>query len=157
MAEWSNSAVQTVAPGESVIFDTSVCGNQNGNIFHRDGTGEFLISGGARRANRCCCCARNNNTTNVLAWFGANIAIPTGGTVGEISVAFAVDGATVPFTTMRATPAAVEEYFNVGRLTDIPIFKGCCQSVTVRNISDQPILVINPNLRLPDRINGGVN
>lgn len=102
----------------------------------------------------CCCCARNNNTKEVLTYFGANIAIPEGGTVGAISVAIAVDGATVPFTTMTETPAAVNEFSNVSRVATIPIFRGCCQSVTVRNISDQPIIVNNPNFGIPE--NGGI-
>jgi hypothetical protein len=78
--------------------------------------------------------------------FGANIAIPTGGTPGEISVAITVDGATIPASTMIATPAAVEEFSNVSRRIPVPIFKGCCQSVAVRNTSDQPILVQNASL-----------
>jgi hypothetical protein len=40
--------------------------------------------------------------------FGGNIAIPTGGTVGPISLAIAIDGEAVPATTMIVTPAAVE-------------------------------------------------
>lgn len=153
MAEWSNSTDQTVNPGESIVFSTTVSPVQNGNVFHRDNTGEFLLSGGPRR-NGCCCCTRNNNTKEVLTYFGANIAIPEGGTVGAISVAIAVDGATVPFTTMTETPAAVNEFSNVSRVATIPIFRGCCQSVTIRNISDQPIIVNNPNFGIPE--NGGI-
>lgn len=153
MAEWSNSTDQTVNPGESIVFTNTVSPIQNGNVFHRDNTGEFLINGGPRR-NGCCCCSRNNNAKEVIAYFGANIAIPEGGTVGAISVAFAVDGATIPFTVMTETPAAVNEFSNVSRVASVPIFRGCCQSVTVRNISDQPILVQNPNFGIPE--NGGI-
>ena len=153
MAEWSNSTEQTVNPGESIIFTNTVSPIQNGNVFHRDNTGEFLINGGSRR-NGCSCCAINNNTKEVIAYFGANIAIPEGGTVGAISVAFAVDGATVPFTVMTETPAAVNEFSNVSRVASIPIFRGCCQSVTIRNISEQPILVSSPNFGIPE--NGGI-
>lgn len=49
-------------------------------------------------------------------------------------------------TTMTVTPAAVEEFFNISRATNIPIWRGCCQTVTVRNTSDIPILVENPNI-----------
>ena len=85
-------------------------------------------------------------TANYEATFGANIAIPTGGTVEAISVAVAVNGTTVPFSTMIETPAAVEEFANVARRVTIPIWKGCCQTVSVRNTSSQPILVENANL-----------
>lgn len=155
MAEYSASATQTVNPGESIIFDVTNDFNQNGTVFHRDGTGEFLVSGGQRNRSGCCYCRRNNNVREVLTAFGANIAVPTGGTVGAISVAFAIDGATVPYTTMTVTPAAVEEFFNVSRVSSVPIFRGCCQSITIRNISDQPITVSNPTVAFP-RTNGGV-
>ena len=153
MAEWSNNATQTVNPGEGIVFNNLVDGNQNGNIFHRNDTAEFLISGGQRQNRRCCCCA--NNINDILTAFGANIAIPTGGTVESISVAFSVDGSTVPYTTMTITPAAVEEFRNVSRTSNIPIFRGCCQSVMIRNVSSQPILVQNANIVFPTR-NGGV-
>ena len=78
--------------------------------------------------------------------FGANIAIPTGGTVGPISVALTIDGATVPASTMTVTPAAVEEYFNVSRAINADIWNGCCESVAIRNTSDQPILVQQANV-----------
>ena len=78
--------------------------------------------------------------------FGANIAIPTGGTVGSISLALTLDGATLPTTQMTVTPAAVEEYWNVSDATILGVWRGCCQTLTVRNISDQPILVQNANI-----------
>ena len=78
--------------------------------------------------------------------FGANIAVPTGETVGEISVAFALDGNTLAGTEMVVTPAAVEEYFNVSRDTNVSIWKGCCQTLSIRNTSTIPILVENANV-----------
>lgn len=78
--------------------------------------------------------------------FGANIAIPTGGTVGPISLAITIDGATIPSSTMIVTPAAVEEFWNVSRAINAQIWKGCCETVAIRNTSDQPILVQNANI-----------
>jgi len=78
--------------------------------------------------------------------FGANIAIPTGGTPGAISLAIQIDGSTIPSSTMIVTPAAVEEFDNVSRAINVPIWRGCCESVAVRNTSDQPILVQNANI-----------
>ena len=78
--------------------------------------------------------------------FGANIAIPTGGTVEAISVAVAIDGTTLPASTMIVTPAAVAEYWNVSRAINAAIYKNCCQTVTIRNVSAQPILVQDANI-----------
>lgn len=147
MAEYSANLSQTVNPGETVIFTTTSVPCDMGLILHRDGTGSFLLSGFSRNQNGCCCCMRNRNTVNYDTTFGANIAIPTGGTVGDISLAITVDGATVPSSQMIVTPAAVEEFFNVSREIAVPIFKGCCETVAVRNTSDQPILVQNANIK----------
>lgn len=140
--EYSNNAVQTVNPGESVIFTNSPVPCSRGLVRHRDDTGNFLLKGNVRRSS-CACCP---STANYLVDFGANVAIPTGGTVGEIDVAITVDGGTIPTTEMSVTPAAVDEFFNVSDATIIPIWRGCCQTLTVRNISDQPILVRNANI-----------
>lgn len=140
--EYSNDAVQTVNPGESVIFTNSPVPCSRGLVRHRDDTGNFLLKGNVRRSSCGCCPA----TANYLVDFGANVAIPTGGTVGEIDLAITVDGGTIPTTEMSVTPAAVEEFFNVSDATIIPIWRGCCQTLTVRNISDQPILVRNANI-----------
>lgn len=140
--EYSNNAVQTVSPGESVIFTNSPVPCSRGLVRHRDDTGNFLLKGNVRRSSCGCCTA----TATYLVDFGANVAIPTGGTVGEIDLAITVDGGTIQTTEMTVTPAAVEEFFNVSDATIIPIWRGCCQTLTVRNISDQPILVRNANI-----------
>lgn len=145
MAEYSANAVQTVNPGESIIFTESTPCNR-GFVRHRDGTGSFLLSGLVPNSCWCGCLCNRNKAASYLVDFGANIAIPTGGTVGEISVAIAVDGATLPASTMIVTPAAVEQYFNVSRAINAEIWRGCCETVTIRNTSDQPILVQNANV-----------
>lgn len=140
--EFSNNDLQTVNPGEAVIFDVVAVPCNRGFVRHRNDTGNFLLSGRVFRRS-CGCCP---NSANYLVDFGANIAIPEDGTVGEISLAITVDGGTIPTTEMSVTPAAVEEFFNVSDATIIPIFANCCQTLTVRNISDQPILVRNANI-----------
>jgi len=49
---------------------------------------------------------------------------------------------------MIVTPAAVEEYFNVSREMPVPIWCGCCQTVTITNTSDQAILMQNATLEI---------
>ena len=150
MAEFTASAVQTVNPGETVIFDVTIYNGGCNGLNHRDGSGEFLIAGGPTPVGPCCC---RQDTREVPTSYKANIAVPTGGTVGAISMAIAVDGATLPYTTMTVTPAAVEEFFNIAVTTNTPVWKGCCQSVTIRNTSDQPILVQQPLINFV----GGMN
>lgn len=145
MAEYSANAVQTVNPGESIVFTETPVPCMRGFVRHRDDTGSFLLSGYVP-SNGCNCNCNRNQSATYLVDFGANIAVPTGETVGEISVAIAIDGTTVPTSTMIVTPAAVEEYFNVSRAINVQIWKGCCETVTIRNTSDIPILVQNANV-----------
>lgn len=147
MAEYSANALQTVDPGESVVFTASPNPCQMGLILHRDETGDFSLSGWAPNNSGCGCRCRNNDTVIYDACFGANIAVPTGETVGEISVAIAIGGTTIPYSEMIVTPAAVEEFFNVSRCIGVPIWKNCCQTVSVRNTSTIPILVQNANIK----------
>lgn len=139
MAEYSANSMQTVAPGEVIVFTASSSPCRRGFVRHRDETGNFILSGW------CPYCSYRNQA-EYLVDFGANIAIPEGGTVGPISVAIAVDGATMPESTMIVTPAAAEEFFNVSRAINVDIFRGCCETVTVRNTSSQPISVQNANI-----------
>jgi hypothetical protein len=140
--EFSNNSVQTVNPGETVIFTNTPVPCTQGLIRHRDDTGTFLIAG---KVNRCHCGCLPK-TANYLIDFGANIAIPTGGTVEPISLAIMLDGATMPTTEMVATPAAVEQYSNVSDATIAQIWSGCCETLAVTNTSSQAILVQNANI-----------
>ena len=144
MAEYSANAQQTVNPGETIIFTESPVPCTRGLVRHRDDSGTFLLSGYVPN-NRGCCCNRANSA-NYLIDFGANIAIPTGGTIGEVSLSIQIDGATIPASTMIVTPAAVEQFFNVSRAINAQIWRGCCETISVRNTSDQPILVQNANI-----------
>ena len=99
MAEWSANAVQTVNPGEAVIFTENPVPPVTRLVRHRNGTGNFLLTGVAHTP-----CGK---PSNYLVTFGANIAIPTGGTVGDISLAITIDGTTIPSSQMTITPAAV--------------------------------------------------
>ena len=132
--EITANAIQTVASNANVLFtDTVVCGNCS--ITHRDGSGLVTLRG---LTNQC--------RARFRVSFGGNIAIPTGGTVGPISLAIAIDGEAVATTTMISTPAAVEEYQNVFSAIFLDIPRGCCSQISVKNISDQDIEIQNANL-----------
>ena len=141
---YTNDAVQTIQPGASAVFNTVV---SNDDVGHVDGTGSFILSGGPKRPQRCNCCNRQS-CKRYSVNFGANIAVPTGETVGPISVALSVSGGTVPASTMIVTPAAVEEYFNVSTDILVPIVCGCCQLVTVTNLSTIPINMQNASITI---------
>lgn len=127
-------AVQTVNAGQNVYFtDTVICGNNS--ITHRSNSGLVTLRGLTDQ-----CRARYRVT------FGGNIAIPTGGTVGAIQLAIAIQGEAIPATTMIVTPAAVENFFNVHADTFIEVPRGCCITVAVENTSTTAILVENANL-----------
>jgi hypothetical protein len=61
-------------------------------------------------------------------------------------LAIAIDGEGIQSTTMIVTPAAVEEFFNVSSVVFIEVPRGCCMTVSVKNISDIPVNVQNANL-----------
>ena len=127
-------AEQTVLANQNVLFTDQVTFG-NCSITHRDGSGLGSLHG-----NTSQCRARYKVS------FGGNIAIPTGGTVEAISIALAIDGEGLASSTLIVTPAAVEEYFNVFGAMFVDVPKGSCLTVSVRNVSEQSILVQNANL-----------
>lgn len=135
MAEFTANALQTVAIGQNVLFtETPVCCTR-GFVVHREGAGIVTLRG---ITNQC--------RARYKVSFGGNIAIPAGGTVGEISLAITINGEVVPSTTMIVTPAAVEEFFNVFSAIYIDVPRGCCYTLAVENTSTQAIDVQNANL-----------
>ena len=128
------NALQTVAENANVQFtDDVVCGCNS--ILHRSGSGLVTLRGITQQ-----CRAR------FKAFFSANIAIPTGGTVGAISLAIAINGEAIDSTTMIQTPAAVAEFANVATAVYLEVPAGCCMTITVTNTSNQAIDVQNANL-----------
>ena len=128
------NAIQTVDTGENIQFTDEVVGGCN-SILHRAGSGLATLRGITTQ-----CRAR------FKVFFSGNIAIPTGGTVGAISLAISVNGEAVASSTMIQTPAAVEEFSNVASAVYLDVPQGCCISVAVKNTSDQAIDVQNANL-----------
>lgn len=132
--EITASTLQTVAAGQNVLFtETPVCGS--GCIVHRDGSGIVTLRG---QTNQC--------RARYRVSFGANIAIPAGGTVGPISVAIAISGEPLAASTAIVTPTATAAFFNVSLDTFVEVPRGCCVTVAIENTSDQAISVQNANL-----------
>lgn len=134
--EITNVGLQLVEENDNVIFtETPICPTKC--ITHREGSGIVRVSGN-----------RNNGQQRAryLVAFSGNIQIPTGGTVGEISLAISVDGEALAATEMIVTPTVVEAFFNVSAQAYIDVPCGCCITVAVENTSDQAIEVQNANL-----------
>lgn len=134
MAEFINASTSLVAAGQNVpLTETAVAGNCN--IVHREGAGIVTLRG---LTNQC--------RARYRVSFGANIAIPTGGTVEAISLALAVNGEPLVSATAIVTPAAVGDYGNVFVSANVDVPRGCCLTVAAENISGQAINVANANM-----------
>lgn len=128
------NALQTVPANQNVYFtDTVICGNAA--IGHRDDSGLVTLRG---MTDQC--------RARFRVSFGANIGLPTGGTVGPISLALAINGEPVRATTMTVTPAAVEQFFNVYASLYVDVPRGCCVTISVQNITTDDVDVQNANL-----------
>lgn len=124
-AEYSMTALQTVAVDENILFANGCRACRKGFIQHRDDSGIFFLKG-----------ATNGCRAVYRVTFNGNIAIATGGTVEPISVALTINGEALGNATATVTPAAIGDFFNVSVTTFIEIPCGCCVTVSVENVSD---------------------
>ena len=152
MAEFAYNPIQLVEPGQNVILDTVIpCGK--GYVYHRNQSGLVTLRGIVN--NPTSCFARYQVS------FNGNIALPSGATVGPISVALSIDGEPIQTSRAIVTPAATADdpptaanFFNVTSTAIITVPKGCCFTVAVENTSGPAapggvapeILVQNANL-----------
>lgn len=149
MAEFTKNEVQTVLPNQVVTLNTSI-GCNKGYVYHRNGSGIVTLRG-----------VTNNCFARYQVTFNGNIAVPSTGTAGSISVSLAIDGEPVLTSRAIVTPAAVADdpptqnnFFNVTSTAIINVPKGCCFNVSVENTSEgatptdpaPAILVQNANL-----------
>lgn len=134
MAEYVAVASQEVAANGNIVFTNTAVKGSN-CIQHREGSGIVTLRG---ITNQC--------RARFFVDFSANIAVPTGGTAGAISLAIAISGEPVLSSQVISTPAAVAQFNNVstGIYVDVP--KGCCVNIAVENTSGVAIDVANANL-----------
>lgn len=137
MAEYVYNPVQEVEAGQNVLLQDSIPCNR-GYVIHRNGSGILTLRGIVN--NPCAKFARYK------VEFNGNIAIPTGGTVGEISLALTIDGEPIQTSRARVTPTVVDAYFNVTSVANITVPAGCCLTISIENTSGVSINVQNANL-----------
>lgn len=118
---------QVVEPGQNVVFASSVPQFGARGVRRREGSGIVTIAGSACGTQR-------------IVRFMGNMAVPAGGTAGEISAALTLDGEVLPASEMIVTPAAVEQFFSVAAQALFQV-GCCCDTVAVRNTSDQDITI----------------
>lgn len=137
MAEYTNAVAQVVAAQQNVTFAQTPVRCNRGYVEHREGSGLFVLRG---MTNQCRALYR--------VAFGGNIAVPTGETVGPISLAIAIEGEPLAAATMIQTPAAVDQYANVYKSTLVSVPRGGYVTVSVRNTGTTPVSVQNANLTI---------
>ena len=138
MAEYGYPLEQTIAGGQSAIFyDIEPCAK--GYVLHREGSGIVTLRGIAAPCKRF---------VKYTVQFNGNIAVAEGGTLGEISVAIAINGEPLQTSLAAVTPAAVGNYFNVTSVAKVDVPVGCCTSITIENTTDpsSSITMRNANL-----------
>lgn len=134
MAEYTAVATQEIAANGNVLFTNTAVKGTN-CIKHREGSGIITLRG---ITNQC--------RARYFVDFSANIAVPAGGTAGEISLAIAISGEPVLSSQMRSTPAAVSQFNNVSAGIFIDVPAGCCVNIAVENTSGVAIEVANANI-----------
>ena len=138
MAEYTANAIQTVAPGQNVLFtDVPISGCRQG-IVHREGSGIVTLQG---QVKNCSGFARYKIS------FGANIAaVADTAASTPLSLALAIGGEAVPTSSMIVTPAAPDQYWNVHAAIFVNLPIGCCYNVAVENTGTTAVNVQNANL-----------
>ena len=141
MAEFIYNEIQLVQPGASALLETAI-GCNRGYVIHRPGSGILTLRGIVN--NPCARFARYRVA------FDGNIAIPEGGTAGEIQLALAIGGEVVQSSIAAATPTVVDAYWNVNGFAIIDVPAGCCYTVSVENasVSETPATTPAPALNL---------
>lgn len=123
----SNSAAQTLAAGQSAVFNITVLktGYQE---THRRNSGLVTVKGGAIYELH----------------FAANIS---GTAAGPVQLALALDGEPLPETTMITSIGTAGDLDNAATATLVRTNCCCCATVSVVNSGTEPVIIgANPSL-----------
>ena len=128
-AEYSYPLAQTVAADENILFLNGDRCCKKGFILHNNTSGVFRLKGICKN-----CATRAVYKVN----FHANVAVAPaadGGVLQPIIVALSQNGETMQNTVSVVTPAAIGDQWVVNFETMIELPCGCCDTISVRNIS----------------------
>ena len=129
MAEYSYPLTQNVAVDENILFLNGDRCCKKGFIVHSDASGVFRLKGICKN-----CATRAIYKVN----FHANVAVAPaddGGVLEPIVIALSQNGETARNTVSVVTPAAIGDQWVINFETLIELPCGCCDTISVRNIS----------------------
>lgn len=128
MIELSNTTAQTLAPGQSLTFDTVILKSGGGEA-HRTNSGIVTLKA---------------NCAIYEIHFAANIS---GTAAGAVQLAITLDGEPLPETTMINTVTTAGDPNNVATATLVRTGCGCCGRIAVTNTGTSDAIVsANPSL-----------
>ena len=128
-AEYSYPLTQTVAVDENILFLNGDRCCKRGYILHNNTSGVFRLKGICKN-----CATRAVYKVN----FHANVAVAPaadGGVLGPVTLALTQNGETMLNTVSAVTPAAIGDLWVINFETLIELPCGCCDTISVRNIS----------------------
>ena len=128
-AEYSYPLTQTVAVDENILFLNGDRCCKRGYILHNNTSGVFRLKGICKN-----CATRAVYKVN----FHANVAVAPaadGGVLGPVTLALTQNGETMLNTVSTVTPAAIGDLWVINFETLIELPCGCCDTISVRNIS----------------------
>lgn len=128
-AEYSYPITQVVAADGNILFLNGDRCCKKGFILHNNTSGVFRLKGICKN-----CATRAVYKVN----FHANVAVAPaadGGVLQPIIVALSQNGETMQNTVSVVTPAAIGDQWVVNFETMIELPCGCCDTISVRNIS----------------------
>lgn len=146
MAEYSYVPLQTVAVDENLLFlDGNRC-CKKGYILHNDNSGVFRFKGVCKN---CACKAIYK------VHIQANVAVSDatdGGVLEPITLAIVQNGEVLRNALLTITPAAIGDVWGMSFDALIETPCGCCDTISVRNISATTAIdVTNANIII-DRV-----
>lgn len=140
-AEYSYPLTQVVAVDENILFLNGDRCCKKGYILHNDTSGVFRLKGICKN-----CACRAIYKVN----FHANVAVAPadeGGVLEPIVIALSQNGETARNTVSVVTPAAIGDQWVVNFETLIELPCGCCDTISVRNISETTAIEVeNANI-----------
>ena len=128
-AEYSYPLTQTVAVDENILFLNGDRCCKRGYILHNNTSGVFRLKGICKN-----CVTRAIYKVN----FHANVAVAPaadGGVLEPVTLALTQNGETMLNTVSTITPAAIGNLWVINFETLIELPCGCCDTISVRNIS----------------------
>ena len=140
-AEYSYPLTQNVAVNENIVFLNGDRCCKKGFIVHSDASGVFRLKGICKN-----CATRAIYKVS----FHANVAVAPadeGGVLEPIILALSQNGETARNTVSVVTPAAIGDQWVINFETLVELPCGCCDTISVRNISaNTSIEVENANI-----------